>query len=120
MMLGAPTLHLSAQRQVSVTAGEIAVDAARATLHAGALRLVAAAADVVAQRLTRIAGAFHAVADTVTGHCRTRVSVVDEIDSAGAGVALMESKEAMMLKGAQVLVDAKQTMRVDGEHILMG
>ncbi|WP_341923358.1 DUF3540 domain-containing protein [Polaromonas sp. YR568] len=120
LSLQAPSLCLAVTGRFGVTAGEVEVATARATLHTGMLQLVASSVNVVAKRLTRVVTVLHSIADTVSEHCRNRVAVVDEIDSTQAGTALMESTEATMLKGSQVLVDAKKTVRVDGEHILMG
>lgn len=120
LLLKAPKLSLAAQGRLLVTAGDLAVQTHKASLHSSAVQVVMDSGHVVARQLTRMAHVFHSLADTVTEHCRTRVAVVDEVNSTQAGTELVESKDAMLLKGGQVMVDAKKTVRIDGKHILMG
>ena len=75
---------------------------------------------VIAQRMTRVVGMFKAMADSVVLQSRVRVAVIDELDSVRAGVVNTQAREVMQFKGEQVLLDAKETMRLDGKHILMG
>lgn len=118
--LQAPNLGFATSGHISVEAGEIKVSSLTAALNTGSLQVVASTAHIVARQLTRLVHVFHSLADTITEHCRTRVVVVDEINSTRAGSELVESKELMHLKGGQVMLDAKQTVRIDGNHILMG
>jgi hypothetical protein len=120
VVLKAPKLSLAAQNSLHVAAGDIAVQAHKTSVNSATVEVVMATGRVVARQLTRMATVFHSLADTVTEHCRTRVVVVDEVNSTQAGIELVESQDAMLLKGGQVMVDAKKTVRVDGKHILMG
>ena len=101
-------------------AGAVTLQAPQLSLHTERLQLLATTAHVVARQLTRVVRAFHAMGDVVTEQCRTKVVVVEEVNSTQAGTELLESKDAMLIKGEQVMLDAKQTMRLDGQHILMG
>ncbi|WP_397412805.1 DUF3540 domain-containing protein [Polaromonas sp.] len=118
--LDAPELGLAASGRLNVTAGDVTVNTLKTTLHTGSLKVVASTAHIVARQLTRMVQVFHSLADTITEHCRTRVAVVDEVNSTQSGSELIESKDVMLLKGGQVLLDAKKSVRIDGEHILMG
>jgi hypothetical protein len=107
--------------RLSVAGAEtVTLQAPQLSLHTERLQLLATTAHVVARQLTRVVRAFHAMGDVVTEQCRTKVVVVEEVNSTQAGTELLESKDAMLLKGEQVMLDAKQTMRLDGQHILMG
>lgn len=101
-------------------ANAVTLQAPQLSLHTERLQLLATTAHVVARQLTRVVRAFHAMGDIVTEQCRTKVVVVEEVNSTQAGTELLESKDAMLLKGEQVMLDAKKTMRLDGQHILMG
>lgn len=101
-------------------ANAVTLQAPQLSLHTEQFQLLATTAHVVARQLTRMVRAFHAMGDIVTEQCRTKVVVVDEVNSTQAGTELLESKDAMLIKGEQVMLDAKQTMRLDGQHILMG
>lgn len=118
--LDAPELRLAASGRLNVTAGDVTVNTLKTTLHTGSLQVVASTAHIVARQLTRMVQVFHSLADTITEHCRTRVAVVDEVNSTQSGSEMIESKDVMLLKGGQVLLDAKKSVRIDGEHILMG
>ena len=118
--LEAPKLGLTASCRLNVTAGDVTVSTLKTTLHTGSLQVVASTAHLVARQLTRMVQVFNSLADTITEHCRTRVAVVDEINSTQSGSELIESKDVMLLKSGQVMLDAKQTVRIDGKHILMG
>lgn len=120
IVLKAPKLSLATPGCLHVAAGDVAVRALKTSVHSESVQVVMATGHVVARQLTRMAHAFHSLADTVTEHCRTRVTVVDEVNSTQAGTELVESKDAMLLKGGQVMVDAEKTVRIDGKHILMG
>jgi hypothetical protein len=118
--LQAPELSLAAPGRLHVATGELAVQALKTNVDSERVQVVMSTGHVVARQLTRISHVFHALADSVTELCRTRVAVVDEVNSTQAGTELLQSKDAMLLKGGQVMVDAQKTVRVDGEHILMG
>lgn len=120
VQLQAPKLSLVAPARLQVTAGDIVVQALKTSLNSEVVQVVMSSGHVVARQLTRMAHVFHSLADTVTERCRTRVAVVDEVNSTQAGTELVESKDAMLLKGGQVMVDAKKTVRIEAEHILMG
>lgn len=118
--LQAPELELAASGRLNVTAGDVKVNTLKATLHTGSLQVVASTAHIVARQLTRMVQVLHSLADTITEHCRTRVAMVDEVNSTRSGSELIESKDVMLLKSGQVLLDAEKSVRIDGEHILMG
>jgi hypothetical protein len=120
VLLQAPKLNLAAPGRLQVSTGNLAVQALKTSLYSEAVQVVMGSGHVVARQLTRMVHVFHSVADIVTERCRTRVAVVDEVNSTQAGTELVESKDAMLLKGGQVMVDAKKTVRIDGKHILMG
>lgn len=120
LRLQAPSLALLAGQRLLVRADEFELTTLRGRVQAGVMQLVASVADVVAQRMTRLAGTFQAVSQSVSEQCRTRVTTVDEVDSTTAGIVRLESREVMRLKSEQVLIDAKETMRIDGKQILMG
>jgi hypothetical protein len=98
----------------------VTLQAPQLSLRTERLQLLATTAHVVARQLTRVARVFHAVGDIVTETCRTKSVVVTELNSTQAGTELLESKDALMLQGAQVMLDAQNTVRIDGKHILMG
>jgi hypothetical protein len=116
------------QRGQPATAAKLSVPGAEAvtlqapqlSLHTERLQVLATTAHVVARQLTRVARVFHAMGDIVTEQCRTKAVMVAELNSTQAGTELLESKDALLLKGAQVMLDAQHTVRIDGEHILMG
>lgn len=120
LCLQAPSLALLAEQRLAVRAEEFELTTMRGRVQAGVMQLVASVADVVAQRLTRMAETFHSVSKSVSEQCRTRVTTVEEVDSTTAGIVRLESREVMRLKSGQVLVDATETIRIDGEQILMG
>ena len=120
VLLQAPKLSLAASGRLHVATGNLAVQALKTSVDSESVQLVMGSGHLVARQLTRMVHAFHSLADTVTERCRTRVAVIDEINSTQAGTELVESKDAMMFKGSQVMVDAQQTVRIDGKHILMG
>lgn len=120
LRLQAPSLGLLAEQSLVVRTKEFELTTVRGHVQAGVMQLVASVADVVAQRLTRVAGAFHAVSKSVSEQCRVRATIVEEVDSTKAGVIRLESQQVMRLKSQQVLLDATETMRIDGEQILMG
>jgi len=120
LRLQAPSLGLLAEQSLVMRTKEFELTTVRGHVQAGVMQLVASVADVVAQRLTRVAGAFHAVSKSVSEQCRVRATIVEEVDSTKAGVIRLESQQVMRLKSQQVLIDATETMRIDGEQILMG
>ena len=117
LLRGQPT----STAKLSVPGAEaVTLQAPQLSLHAERLQVLATTAHVVARQLTRVARVFHAMGDIVTEQCRTKAVMVAELNSTQAGTELLESKDALLLKGAQVMLDAQHTVRIDGEHILMG
>ena len=84
------------------------------------IQAAASVAAFVAHRLTSIARVFHSVVGSSTEHCRTKVSVVDEVNITRAATNLSESSGLTMHKSGQMMIEAVETVIVDGEHILMG
>ena len=63
----------------------VTLQAPQLSLRTERLQLLATTAHVVARQLTRMVRAFHAMGDIVTEQCRTKLVVVDEVNSTQAG-----------------------------------
>lgn len=101
-------------------ADAVSLQAPQLSLCTERLHVRATTVHVVARQLTRLVNVFHAIGNTVTEQCRTKTLMVEEVNSTQSGTELRESKDVMMLKGSQLMLDAQQTVRIDGKHILMG
>ena len=118
--LQANHLKLVADSRLELGAQTLEVQASRAIYRGNSVQILASTVSVVARKLSRVAQAMHSFAQSISEHSRTKVVVVDDVHSLKAGTQVIESNEAMMLKGEQVIIDAKKTVKIDGDHILMG
>lgn len=118
--LRSPALQFSAQHHLGMMATDVHLTAHKANVQIKNVVVTTSVLHVIAQRMTRVVSIFKAMADSVVLQSRVRVAVIDELDSVRAGVVNTQAREVMQFKGEQVLLDAKETMRLDGKHILMG
>lgn len=119
LVLQAPVLGLQAQLSCHVDSPLLDLDTRQLEVKAHTTRLSVSILQVVARTLTLMAQRVNSFSDQLTSSCRVRTVQVEEVDSLAVRHAVTTA-ETSSLQAGQVLVNARETVRVDGERIMMG
>ncbi len=119
LALQAPVLGLHAQLSCHVDSPVLDLDARQLEVRAHTTRLSVSILQLVARSLTVMAQRVNSFSDHLTSSCRVRTVQVDEVDSLAVRHAVTTA-ETSSLQAGQVMVNARETVRVDGERIMMG
>lgn len=119
LALQAPVLGLQAQVSCHVDSPLLDLDTRQLEVKAHTTRLSVSILQVVARTLTLMAQRVNSFSDQLTSSCRVRTIQVEEVDSLAVRHAVTTA-ETSSLQAGQVLVNARETVRVDGERIMMG
>lgn len=119
LALEAPVLALHAQQSCRIDSPVLDVEAKQLNVRAHTTRITVSVLQLVARTLTLMAQRIESFSDQLTSSCRVRTVKVDEIDSLAVRHAVTTA-ETSLLQAGQVLVNARDTVRVDGERIMMG
>lgn len=118
--LRAASLQLQGDERLTLHSADLSVDAQRASLRSGLLQLTAGTVGAVAKQLTLVADKLDTLARDVLLRCRNRVSKIDEVDALQSGQLSIQVEETLIAEGAQVVINARDNVRIDGKRILMG
>jgi len=119
LALQAPVVSLQAQLSCHVDSPVLDLDTRQLEVKAHTTRLTVSVLQLVARSLTVMAQRVHSFSDQLTSSCRVRTVQVDEVDSLAVRHAVTTA-ETSSLQAGQVLVNARDTVRVDGTRIMMG
>ncbi len=118
--MSAPELHLRAEDAMTLASAGLRVEARRVDLRGSVLQATADTVGAVARKLTLVADKLDTLARDVVLRSRHRVSKIDEVDSLQAGNLSIQVEETAIAEGGQVVINARDNVRIDGQRILMG
>lgn len=118
--LSAPSLQLQGDQQIAIRSADLVVEAQRASLRTKFMQMTAGTVSTVAQHLTTIADKLDSLARDVLLRCSNRVSNIDEVDALQTGQLSIQAKETLIAESTQVVINANDNVRIDGQRILMG
>ncbi len=113
-------VELVSGRRVTVTAGELRVDAGEATLSSQALALLGRVAQVEVERIRTVAESIDRVAGRAWERVRRSYRFVEETDHLRAERIDYEATGAVNLHGENAVVTAEALVKVDGAQIHLG
>lgn len=119
LALRAPMLMLQAQQSCHIDSPVLALETPQLEVRARTMRLTVSILQVVVRSLTVMAQRVNSFSDQLNSNCRVRTVQVDEVDSLSVRHAVTTA-ETSSLQAGQVLVNARDTVRVDGARIMMG
>lgn len=118
LTLQAPVLKLYGQQSCQVESPLFELDARQVELRAHTTRLTVSVLQVVARALTVMAQCINSFSEQLSSSSRVRTVQIDEVDSLVARHAVTKV-ETSSLQADQVLINARDTVRIDGERIMM-
>lgn len=119
LALQAPQLVLQAQQSCRIDSPVLVLDTPQLEVRAHTVRFAVSVLQLVVRSLTVMAQRVNSFSDQLTSSCRVRTVQVDEVDSLAVRHAVTTA-ETSSLQAGQVMVNARETVRVDGERIMMG
>lgn len=113
-------VNLLTPETASVTARELAVTAARAEVSLDKASFFSRILNANTDACRFIGRTVEQIAGNMVQRFTRCVRKVEELDQTRAGTADYQGEQLMNLRGGQTVMTAKETVRVDGERILMG
>lgn len=119
-LLGAADVQLVAGRTASVVAPELAVQAARASVHVDELSVVGKIASFSAEVLKTAAERVERTAGRLVERLGRSYRFIEETESVHAGEIDMRTESTLSLRAEHAVLLARKIVKVDGTQIHMG
>jgi hypothetical protein len=120
LTISAPELTLQARQACRIQSDLVELEAQQLDVRSTGARLTISALQLAARCLTAMAQRMHLMSDHIDTTCRARTVRVEEMDSLSARHITTTADETHTQQAGQLLINARGTIRMDGERILMG
>lgn len=120
LTISAPEVTLQAGQACRIQSDLFELETQQLDVRSTSARLTISALQLAARCLTAMAQRLHLMSEHIDTTSRTRTTRVEEVDHLSARHITSTADETHTQKTGQMLINARDTVRVDGDRILMG
>ncbi len=120
LTVSAPEVILQAGQACRVQSDLFELETQKLDVRSTSARFTISALQLAAHCLTAMAQRLHLMSEHIDTTCRARTTRVEEVDHLSARHITTTADETHTQQTGQMLINARDTVRVDGDRILMG